>query len=109
MVLLLLQKFGVIKLKDPSNIRSTAGDIAENPKKLQFRELEAALLPRVLEDVDLALINTNYALEAGLTPTSDALLLEGLFQLALAGDIDSCEFEKIEQEVHARLVASYPA
>lgn len=75
--LLLLQKFGVIKLKDPSNIRSTAGDIAENPKKLQFRELEAALLPRVLEDVDLALINTNYALEAGLTPTSDALLLEG--------------------------------
>ena len=39
----------------------------------------------------------------------DTLLLEGLFQLALAGDIDSCEFEKIEQEVHARLVASYPA
>lgn len=39
----------------------------------------------------------------------DALLLEGLFQLALAGDIDSREFEKIEQEVHARLVASYPA
>lgn len=75
--LLLLQKFGIIKLKDPGNIRSTAGEIADNPKKLQFRELEAAMLPRALDDVDLALINTNYALEAGLVPTADALLLEG--------------------------------
>lgn len=75
--LLLLQKAGLIKLKDPGNIRSTAGEVAENPKKLQFRELEAAILPRALDDVDLALINTNYALEAGLVPTKDALLLEG--------------------------------
>lgn len=75
--LLLLDKNGVIKLKDSSNISSTAADIAENPKKLQFRELEAAILPRALDDVDLALINTNYALEAGLVPTTDALLLEG--------------------------------
>lgn len=75
--LLLLDKHGVIKLKDSANITSTVADIAENPKKLQFRELEAAILPRALDDVDLALINTNYALEAKLVPAKDALLIEG--------------------------------
>jgi D-methionine transport system substrate-binding protein len=75
--LLLLQKQGLIKLKDPSNILATARDVAENPKKLKFRELEAATLPRVLPDVDIALINTNYALEAGLNPVKDALFIEG--------------------------------
>ena len=48
-----------------------------NDKKLKFRELEAATLPRVLTQVDLALINTNYALEAGLNPSKDALVIEG--------------------------------
>ncbi|MYN14928.1 MetQ/NlpA family lipoprotein [Pusillimonas sp. TS35] len=75
--LLLLQKQGLIKLKDPSNILATSRDIVENPKKLKFKELEAATLPRVLPDVDLALINTNYALEAGLNPVKDALFIEG--------------------------------
>ncbi len=75
--LLLLQKQGLIKLKDPSNILATSRDIAENPKNLKFRELEAATLPRVLPDVDMALINTNYALEAGLNPVNDALFIEG--------------------------------
>ncbi|NYT60133.1 MetQ/NlpA family ABC transporter substrate-binding protein [Alcaligenaceae bacterium] len=75
--LLLLQKQGLIKLKDPSNILATSRDVVENPKKLKFRELEAATLPRVLPDVDLALINTNYALEAGLNPLNDALFIEG--------------------------------
>src|SRR5690606_13446853 len=75
--LLLLQKQGLLKLKDPSNIVATPLDIAENPKKLKFRELEAAMLPRALDDVELALINTNYALEAGLVPTKDALFIEG--------------------------------
>ncbi|HYG43790.1 MAG TPA: MetQ/NlpA family ABC transporter substrate-binding protein [Bordetella sp.] len=75
--LLLLQKQGVIKLKDPANIVATPLDIVENPKNLKFRELEAAMLPRALDDVALALINTNYALEAGLVPTKDALFIEG--------------------------------
>jgi D-methionine transport system substrate-binding protein len=75
--LLLLQKQGLIKLKDAKNIRATPLDVAENPKKLKFQELEAAMLPRALDDVDLALINTNYALEAGLVPTRDALFIEG--------------------------------
>ncbi|MCQ9615872.1 MetQ/NlpA family ABC transporter substrate-binding protein [Paenalcaligenes niemegkensis] len=75
--LLLLQKQGLITLKDPTNILATARDISENPKNLKFREIEAATLPRVLPDVDLALINTNYALEAGLSPVNDALIIEG--------------------------------
>ncbi|WP_372867782.1 MetQ/NlpA family ABC transporter substrate-binding protein [Pseudomonas sp.] len=75
--LLLLQKAGVIMLKDASNILATPKDIAENPKAIKVRELEAATLPRVLTQVDLALINTNYALEAKLNPTKDALIIEG--------------------------------
>ena len=75
--LLLLAKAGVITLKDPTNILSTIKDIAQNPKDLKFRELEAATIPRVLTQVDLALINTNYALEAKLDPSKDALVIEG--------------------------------
>lgn len=76
--LLLLAHHGVITLKDPSNILATSRDIADNPKKLRFTELEAATLARVLDDVDVALINTNYALEAGLNPLEDALIIEGV-------------------------------
>ena len=75
--LLLLAKAGVITLKDPTNILSTVKDIATNPKDLKIRELEAATIPRVLTQVDLALINTNYALEAKLDPSKDALVIEG--------------------------------
>ncbi|MDX9672046.1 MULTISPECIES: MetQ/NlpA family ABC transporter substrate-binding protein [unclassified Pseudomonas] len=75
--LLLLAKAGVITLKDPKNILSTVKDIATNPKDLKIRELEAATIPRVLTQVDLALINTNYALEAKLDPSKDALVIEG--------------------------------
>lgn len=74
--LALLQKHGLIRLKDPTNILATARDIVANPKKLKIRELEAATLPRTLDDVDLALINTNYALAAGLNPLKDALFIE---------------------------------
>lgn len=74
--LLLLAKHGLITLKDPSNEMSTLKDITANPKQLKFRELEAAMLPRTLDEVDLSLINTNYALAAGLNPTKDALLIE---------------------------------
>ena len=66
----LLAKQGLIKLK------ATARDIVANPKKLVIRELDSAQLPRALPDVDLALINTNYALEAKLDPAKDALFIE---------------------------------
>ena len=75
--LLLLQKTGLISLKPEAGITATVKDIADNPKNLKIRELEAATLPRVLNQVDLALINTNYALEAKLNPTKDALAIEG--------------------------------
>jgi D-methionine transport system substrate-binding protein len=75
--LILLQKQGLLTLRDPNNISATAHDVVSNPKHLRIRELEAATLPRVLDDVDLALINTNYALAAGLNPKRDALFIEG--------------------------------
>ena len=75
--LLLLASKGLITLKDPTDILSTIKDITGNEKGLKFRELEAATLPRVLTQVDLALINTNYALEAKLDPSKDALAIEG--------------------------------
>jgi len=74
---LLLAKAGLITLKDPTSILATPRDVLQNPKNLKFRELEAATLPRVLTQVDLALINTNYALSAKLDPTKDALIIEG--------------------------------
>lgn len=74
--LLLLQKADLIRLRDPADPLATLKDIVANPKQLQFRELEAATLPRVLGEVDLALINTNYALDADLNPVRDALFIE---------------------------------
>jgi D-methionine transport system substrate-binding protein len=74
--LLLLQKQGLIKLKDPTGLIQTPKDITDNPKNLKFSELEAAQLPRVLQDVDLAIINTNFALNGGLDPLKDTLFSE---------------------------------
>ena len=75
--LILLARQGLIELKDPKSLTPTPLDVVKNPKKLKFKELEAPLLPRALADVDLALINTNYAIEAKLNPTKDALFIEG--------------------------------
>lgn len=74
--LTLLSKNGVIKLNDETKLEATAKDIVENPKNLEFKEVEAAMLPRMLDELDLAVINTNYALETGLDPTKDALFIE---------------------------------
>ncbi|MFD2613833.1 MetQ/NlpA family ABC transporter substrate-binding protein [Paenibacillus gansuensis] len=75
--LALLEKNGLLKLKEGVGVAATVKDIVENPKKLEIKELEAAMLPRVLDEMDLSMINTNYALEAGLDPTKDALFIEG--------------------------------
>lgn len=74
--LLLLQDAGLIKLKDPKNIASTTKDITDNPKHLEFKELEAAVVPTVLQDVDIAALNGNYALQAKFDPSKDALFSE---------------------------------
>ena len=74
--LLLLEAQGLIKLDDSSNLTATPNNIVENPKNLEFMEMEAAQLPSSLPDLDLAVINSNYALGAGLNPTTDALAVE---------------------------------
>lgn len=73
--LLLLQKAGLIRLKKAPLI--TPADISDNPKQIKIKELDAAQLPRILDDVDAAVINTNFAIPAGLSPSHDALFIEG--------------------------------
>jgi len=75
--LLLLQKAGLIQLKKSAGLYATPSDIEKNPKELVFKELDAAQLARSLPDVAIAVINTNYAIPAGLSPTKDAIFLEG--------------------------------
>ncbi|MCX2532336.1 MetQ/NlpA family lipoprotein [Plesiomonas shigelloides] len=74
--LLLLQAQGLIKLKDGSGLNATLLDVVDNPKRLKLVELEAPQLPRSLDDVDLAIINTTYASQIGLTPPKDGLFVE---------------------------------
>lgn len=74
--LLVLASKGLIKVKPEAGLKVTPADVIENPKKLEFAELEAAQLPRALADVDAAVINTNYASQAGLNPKKDAIAIE---------------------------------
>lgn len=74
--LLLLQEQGLIKLNPSAGLKATPIDIQENPRKLRFVELDAAQLPRSLDDVDVAAVNTNFAMEAGLDPIKDAIARE---------------------------------
>lgn len=75
--LLLLESLGYITLKENAGITATPLDIADNPYGITFNEVEAAQLPNILPDVDFAIINSNYAIDAGLNPVTDALAMEG--------------------------------
>ena len=75
--LLLLQENGYLKLKEGAGITATVNDITENPYGLSFTEVEAAQLPRLLQDLDYAVINSNYAIDAGLNPVAESLIIEG--------------------------------
>ncbi len=75
--LLLLQDKGFIKLKEGAGITATVRDIVENPYNIKFNEVDAAQIPNVLRDVDYAVINSNYAINAGLNPVNDSLAIEG--------------------------------
>lgn len=77
--LLLLEENGIIKLKDGAGITATVKDIEENPKNIKFNEVEAAQLPKMLQDVDYAVINSNFAIDAGINPINDSLAAEGSF------------------------------
>ena len=111
--LLLLQAAGLITLKNPKDILSTPKDILQNPKDLKIRELEAATLPRVLTQVDLALINTNYALEAKLNPEKDALVIEGKdspyvnILVARPDNKDSPAMQKLAAALHSPEVKQF--
>lgn len=113
--LLLLQKAGLITLKPEAGILATPKDIVENPKTIKVRELEAATLPRVLTQVDLALINTNYALEAKLNPTKDALIIEGNdspyvnILVARADNKDNAALQKLAKALNSAEVKAFIA
>ncbi|MEE7441305.1 MetQ/NlpA family ABC transporter substrate-binding protein [Methylobacterium oryzae] len=74
--LLLLQAEKLIRLKDGVGLLPTVFDVVDNPKRLKFQEVDAAQLPRSLEDLDAAVINTNYAVDAGLIPGKDSIAIE---------------------------------
>ena len=77
--LILLEAQGIIKLKEGAGITATIRDIVENPKNIKFEEIEAAQIPNYLKDYDYAIINSNYAIAAGLNPLNDSLLIEGAY------------------------------
>lgn len=100
----LLDANGIITLKDGVGNDATPADITKNPKNLKFKELEAAQTPRSLDDVDAAVINGNYAIEADLKPASDALVLEsakdnpyGNFLAVKDGDEDDPRVKKLAE------------
>ena len=74
--LLLLEDAGLLKLKPGIGVKATVLDIVSNPKHLRIREVEAAQVPRTLDDVDLAVVNSNYAIGVGLNPVTDSIYLE---------------------------------
>jgi D-methionine transport system substrate-binding protein len=74
--LLLLESFGLITLRPDAGYRATPRDVVDNPRNFRFQQLEAAQLPRSLQDVDAATINGNFAMQAGFNPVRDSLILE---------------------------------
>ncbi|MDR2029678.1 MAG: MetQ/NlpA family ABC transporter substrate-binding protein [Treponema sp.] len=111
--LLLLQSKGLISLRAGSGLSATPLDITGNPKNLKFRELEAAQLPRSLGDVDAAAINGNYALEAGLNPAKDSLVIEGAdspyvnFVVVQKGKENDARIKALEAALRSQKVKDY--
>jgi D-methionine transport system substrate-binding protein len=110
----LLQQAGLITLKPGGGLDATPADVASNPKGLKFKAIAPANLPRTLEDADLAIINGNYALEAKLDPTKDALVLESPkgnpyanLLVARKDDVSDPRVKKLEQLLHSAQVKKY--
>ena len=115
--LLLLQDANLIKLKDPTNIASTPKDITDNPKNLQFKEVEAATVPTILPDVDIAALNGNYAIQAKFNPDKDALAIEKADGLAAKtyanilvvkeGNEDTAKTKELKKALNSTEVRDY--
>jgi len=103
--LLLLADAGLIELAPGVDLEATPLDVTANPHRLRIVELDAAQLPRSLEDVALAAINTNYAIEAGLNPVRDALYLEGLQSRFI--NVIAVRSEDLHRPVFQKLVEAY--
>lgn len=100
----LLHQAGVLQMADPRNTMATEKNIVANPRKIRIKQLEAPMLPRALGEVDLAIINTTFALEAKLDPLQDALFLEGdksLFVNLLAARADNRDSPAMRKLVQA--------
>jgi D-methionine transport system substrate-binding protein len=110
----LLAKNGLITLKDGVGVKATEKDITANPKNLQFKALEAAQLPRSLEDTAVSVINGNYAIETGLKPATDALALEtgddnpyANLVVVRTGDEADARVVKLEKLLHSAEVKKF--
>lgn len=104
--LALLEKEGFIKLQEGLGYNASVLDIVENPKGLKFLEIEAPQLPRVLDDVDLGASNVNYAVEAGLNPLEDSILIEDAATSPFANLIVVRE-EDVDNEAIKKLIKAY--
>lgn len=109
----LLEQAGWIKLKEGVGVKATVHDVAENPKNIKFKELEAAFLPKALDDLAAAAINTNFAMEHGFFPTKDSIFIEpsdspwvNLIAVR-AEDKDRPEFEKLVKAYHSDEVKKF--
>ena len=112
--LLLLQENGIIKLKDGAGITATKNDIVENPYNVEIVEAEAAQLPNMLPDLDYAVINSNYAINAGLNPVNDSLLIEGSSSayaniLAVKEGNESAQVVALKAALESKQVADFIA
>lgn len=111
--LLLLQKAGLLKLKDGVNEKATLQDIAENTKNFKFQEVEAAQVPRTLDDVDAAVINSNFAMQIQLDPTKDALFIEDSTSpyvnivAVRAGDENRPEIQALIKVLHSQEIKDF--
>ena len=101
----LLEKAGLIKLKEGAGFKATLADVVDNPKHLQFKELEAAQLPRSIDDLDAATITMNYVMSAGLDPAKQCIFLEDkdapLALMVIAARPDNKDSEAVQKFVKA--------
>ena len=111
--LLLLERAGLLKLKDGVGAAATVQDVVDNPKKLVFKEIEAPQLPRTLDDVDISVINTNWAMQADLVPTRDALIMEDKTSpyvnilVVRQGDENRPEIQALMKALHSEAVKNF--
>ena len=113
--LLLLDTLDYIKLDPNAGITATVRDITENPHNIEFKEVEAAQIPNVLKDVDYGIINSYYAIEAGINPTADSLAMEGSASAYVnilcvkEGNENSDEAKALAAALESQQVADYIA